>query len=94
MMKRYNPCPHYPDGTLWEVFVRGRFGQCAWNMVSFSKALKYVRDQHAQAVAAAKARRHPGDEHSVAEFWAFIDGPGGRLEWRDLEPLVTGRPRG
>lgn len=85
----YNPCPRQPQGYAWETRVRGRFGSVAWGFNTFAEALDYARDQYANAVEARDARRSVGDEYSVTDFWATIDGPGGRLGWSTIEKLVT-----
>jgi hypothetical protein len=89
----YNICPRYPNGTKWEVYARGRFGSCCWNMKTFAAALAYLRQQWGYAARDSKLRRHPGDEHSANEFRGWINGPGGRIEWNDLETLVKGETK-
>jgi hypothetical protein len=84
----YNVCPRYPDGTRWEVYARGRYFSCAWNMQTFAAAVAYLRQQWANEVAGTKERRNPGDEHRTSEFRGWIDGPGGRMEWNMLEGFV------
>lgn len=86
--QRYNVCPRYPNGTTWEVFKRDRSGHCAWNMTSFGAALAYLRKQYSHAVTSTKELRHAGDEYCEREFRGHIDGPGGRIEWSELEALV------
>ena len=89
--QRYNVCPRYPEGTKWEVFMRSRYASCAWNMETFAKALDYLRKQYQHQVDRTKARRNPGDEYCEMEFHGYIDGPGGRMEWDTIEPLVKRR---
>lgn len=91
--QRYNVCPRYPNGTAWEVVMRARYCSCAWNMESFSAALAYLRDQYRNEVERTKANRNSGDEHCEREFHGHINGPGGRIDWRELESLVTGKAK-
>ena len=91
MFGPYNPCPAHPNGTPWEVKMRSRYASCCWNMKTFNDALNYLRQQYAYAVRDTKAKRRPGDEYCEMEFQGYIDGPGGRLEWHDIEKLVKKR---
>jgi hypothetical protein len=84
----YNVCPRYPNGTRWEVYARGRYFSCCWNMESFGAALNYLRDQYATAVKDTRAMRRAGDEYCEQEFRGWIDGPGGRLDWQTIAALV------
>jgi hypothetical protein len=86
--QRYNVCPRYPTGTMWEVHMRSRYASCSWNMLTFADALKYLRGQYRKEVTATKALRNIGDEHREKEFGGYIDGPGGRLAWGTIEALV------
>lgn len=84
----YNICPRFPDGTKWEVHANGNRCSATWNMVTFDDAVAYLRQQYAHAVKAARHPQHPGDQYAVTEFSGWIDGPGGRMEWNTVRPLV------
>jgi hypothetical protein len=48
-------------------------------MVTFNDALGYLREQYRNEVA----------RHRERDFWGYIEGPGGKLDWQTIEYLVV-----
>jgi hypothetical protein len=88
MTETYGKCPRKPEGFKWWGHQRSRYSSCGWGFDTFAETLAYLRQQYGHAVRHTKERRRPGDEYCEREFWATIEGPGGKLDWLTIQPLI------
>jgi hypothetical protein len=61
-------------------------------MKSFEDCLEYLRTHYQREVQASKLQRDPEDQYREKEFYGFVDGPNGRMDWNKLKLMITTSP--
>lgn len=66
------------NGKKWCVGVRERYFSGSWDMNTFRECVNYIHDQYRKQAKAGM----------LDDFWYWIDGPGGRMEYQTIRVFI------